>query len=191
MIIRSLLNLPIILTLACISLTSFANKNDSPHLDNEGYCVIDIPNDYERSYDQQKIIPVPDVKGHIIRIHEQSQKLKNTKLCNGENLVSATYYALTDYVDLTGSISGYAIFKTDKGDRIFIKATGIASKEAEGDLANNQTIGIVIGGTGSLASASGDYQYIGRHNRIKEKNITIINKLRYKIASDDNKKPVR
>ena len=114
------------------------------------------------------MIDVPDIKGHVIRIYKADQKMKNTKLCNGDSLVLSNWYPMTDYIDHDGSVSGYIIFNTEKGDQLFLKITGNAQKKVGEDLADDQYTGRIIGGTGSLVAAQGDYQCVSKFNRDKE-----------------------
>ena len=165
------------------------SEQKSPYVDAEGYCVVDIGSgNPQPKYVQQKAIDVPDIKGHVVRIHEVEQKIKNTKLCNGDSLISRSLYAMTDYIDHDGSFQGYGIFMTAKGDQLILKFTGNAQMKVGEDLADDQYTGRVIGGAGDLSAAEGDYQYVGKCNRDKEIIKLIMNKLRYKIVAKDAKK---
>ena len=186
--IRNCLKGLTILTLASVSLTSFATKSSSSYVDDEGYCVVNIHPSNKVKYVQQKVINVPDIKDHVLRIAEQEQKIVDTKLCNGDSLVLGRFVNMTDYIDHDGGEQGYDIFNTDKGDQLFIKYTANSQKMAGEDFADYQATGRIIGGTGSLAAAEGGSQTIGKFNRHKEIINTIIFKIRYKIVSEDTKK---
>ena len=189
MLEKSFLNMVSLLVIAASTGVAFAGSDQkSPHVDAEGYCVIDIdPSDPYR-YVQQKVIDVPDIKGHVVRILETEQKMKNMKLCNGDGLILKKAYAMTDYIDHDGSVSGYDIYTTEKGDQLILKFTGNSQKKVGEDLADSQQTGRFIGGTGALAAVDGDYQYVGKFNRDKEIIKPIMNKLRYKIIDKDAKK---
>ena len=189
MFVKSFFNVVSLLVIAGSTGVVFADSHQkSPYVDAEGYCVVDIYPSNPDKYVQQKMIDVPDIKGHVIRIHESEQKMKNTKLCNGDGLVLRNLYAATDYIDHDGSVSGYAIYTTEKGDQLFLKITGNAQKKVGEDLAYSQGTGRIIGGTGALIAVEGDYQYVGKFNRDKEIIQPIMNKLRYKIVDKDAKK---
>ena len=168
---------------------AFADSHQkSPYVDAEGYCVVDIHPSNQIKYVQQKVIDVPDIKGHVVRIYEIEQKMKNTKLCNGDGLILKKEYAMTDFIDHDGSVSGYIIFNTEKGDQLILKFTGNSQKKVGEDLADTQQTGRFIGGTGALAAVEGDYQLVGKFNRDKEIVQLIMYKLRYKIVDRDAKK---
>ena len=186
--IRNCLTGLTILTLAGVSLTSFAAKSSSSYIDDEGYCVVNIHPSNKIKYVRQDVINVPDIKDHVLRIHLSEQEISDTKLCNGDSLVSGRYSEMGDYIDHDGGAQGYNIFNTEKGDQLFVKYTANSQKMAGEDFADYQNTGRIIGGTGALAAAEGDTQYIGKFNRHKEIINTIIFKIRYKIASEDTKK---
>ena len=189
MFVKSFLNVVSLLAIAASTGVAFAgSEQKSPYVDAEGYCVVDIDSSNPYRYVQQRVIDVPDIKGHVIRIYKADQKMKNTKLCNGDSLVLSNWYAMTDYIDHDGSVSGYAIYTTEKGDQLFLKITGNAQKKVNEDSADGQVTGRVIGGTGSLSAAEGDYQSRAKFNRDKEIIKPIMNKLRYKIVDKDAKK---
>ena len=189
MFVKSFFNVVSLLVIAGSTGVAFAgSEQKSPYVDDEGYCVVDLNPSNPDKYVQQKMIDVPDIKGHVIRIHESEQKMKNTKLCNGDGLVLRNLYAATDYIDHDGSVSGYAIYTTEKGDQLFLKITGNAQKKVNEDSADGQVTGRVIGGTGSLSAAEGDYQSRAKFNRDKEIIKPIMNQLRYKIVDRDAKK---
>ncbi len=120
MFVKSFLNVVSLLVIAGSTGVVFAgSEQKSPYVDDEGYCVVDIYPSNPDKYVQQKMIDVPDIKGHVIRIHESEQKMKNTKLCNGDGLVLRKLYAATDYIDHDGSVSGYAIYPRKKGISCF------------------------------------------------------------------------
>ena len=186
MLEKSFLNVVSLLVIALSTGVVFADSEQkSPYVDDDGYCVIDLnPSNLPR-YVQQKVIDVPDIKGHVVRIYEVEQKIKNTKLCNGDSLVLVHWYGMRDYIDHGGSISGYDIYTTEKGDQLFFKITGNSQKKAGEDLADEQVTGRIIGGTGALIAVEGDYQEEGKHNRHKK---LIKQRLRYKIVDKDAKK---
>ena len=189
MFIKSVLNVVSLLVIAGGARVAFAgSEQKSPYVDAEGYCVVDIDSSNPYRYVQQRVIDVPDIKGHVIRIYKADQKMKNTKLCNGDSLVLNNWYAMTDYIDNDGSSSGYIIFNTEKGDQLFLKITGNSQKKVGEDLSDIQAVGRIIGGYGDLSAAEGDYQYVGKFNRDKEIIQPIMNKLRYKIVDKDAKK---
>ena len=189
MFVKSFLNVVSLLVIAGSTVVAFAgSEQKSPYVDVEGYCVVDIHPSNPRNYVQQKVIDVPDIKGHVIRIVEIEQKMKNTKLCNGDGLVLKKVYAMTDFIDHDGNRSGYLIFSTAKGDQLFLKVTANSQKKVGEDLADGQETGRVIGGTGALVAAEGDYQSITKFNRDKGIIKPIMNKLRYKIVDKDVKK---
>ena len=190
MFVKSFLNVVSLLAIAGSTGVAFAGSEEkSPYVDAEGYCVVDIdPSNPQPKYVQQMVIDVPDIKGHVIRIHESEQKIKNTQLCNGDSLVLLHWYAMTDYIDHDGSFQGYGVFMTAKGDQLFLKITGNAQKEVDEDSADGQITGRIIGGTGALAAVEGDYQYVGKFNRDKGIIKPTMDKLRYKIVAKDAKK---
>ncbi len=189
MFVKSFLNVVSLLVIAGSTGVVFADSHQkSPYVDAEGYCVVDIHPSNQLNYVQQKVIDVPDIKGHVVRIFEAEQKMKNTKLCNGDGLVLKKVYAMTDYIGHDGSVSGYAIYTTEKGDQLFLKVTANSQKKVGEDFADNQLTGRVIGGTGDLAAVEGDYQYIAKFNRDKEIIKPIMEKLRYKIVAKGAKK---
>ena len=178
-----------LLVIAASTGVAFAGSDQkSPYVDAEGYCVVDIDSSNPQRYVQQKVIDVPDIKGHVVRILETEQKMKNMKLCNGDGLILKKAYAMTDYIDNDGSSSGYIIFNTEKGDQLFLKITGNSQKKVGEDLPDDQSTGRIIGGTGALVALEGDYQFVGKFNRNKGMIQPIINKLRYKIVAKDAKK---
>ena len=134
------------------------------------------------------VIDVPDIKGHVVRIYEIEQKMKNSKLCNGDSFVSRRLYGMADFIDHDGSDSGYFILRTTKGDQLILKFTGNSQKKVGEGLADDQSTARIIGGTGALVAVEGDYQYVGNFNRDKEIIKPIMNKLRYKIVAKDVKK---
>ena len=189
MFVKSFFNVVSLLVIAGSTGVAFADSHQkSPYVDDEGYCVVDIDSSNPYRYVQQRVIDVPDIKGHVIRIYKADQKMKNTKLCNGDSLVLSNWYAMTDYIDHDGSQSAYSIFTTAKGDQLFLKITGNAQKKVNEDSADGQGTGRVIGGTGSLSAVEGDYQYVGKFNRDKEIIKPIMEKLRYKIVAKGAKK---
>ena len=189
MFVKSFFNVVSLLVIAASTGVAFAgSEQKSPYVDAEGYCVVDIDSSNPYRYVQQRVIDVPDIKGHVIRIYKADQKMKNTKLCNGDSLVLSNLYAMTDYIDHDGSQSAYIIFNTEKGDQLFLKFTGNSQRKEGEDLADNQQTGRFIGGTGALAAVEGDYQYIAKFNRDKEIIKPIMEKLRYKIVDKDAKK---
>ena len=189
MLVKSFLNVVSLLVIAGSTGVAFAgSEQKSPYVDAEGYCVVDIDPSNQVKYVQQKVIDVPDIKGHVVRIYEIEQKMKNTKLCNGDGLILKKEYAMTDFIDHDGSVSGYIIFNTEKGDQLILKFTGNSQKKVGEDLADDQYTGRVIGGVGDLSAVEGDYQYTSKFNRDKEIIKPIMNKLRYKIVDKDAKK---
>ena len=190
MFVKNLLNVVSLLVIAGGTGVAFAgSEQKSPYVDAEGYCVVDIGSgNPQPKYVQQKVIDVPDIKGHVIRIVEIEQKMKNTKLCNGDGLVLKKVYAMTDFIDHDGSRSGYLIFSTAKGDQLFLKVTANSQKKVGEDLADGQETGRVIGGTGALVAAEGDYQSITKFNRNKGVIQPIMKKLRYKIVDKGARK---
>ena len=190
MFVKSFLNVVSLLAIAASTGVAFAGSDQkSPYVDDEGYCVVDIDSSNPQpQYVQQKVIDVPDIKGHVIRILETEQKISDTKLCNGDSLISRSLYAMTDYIDHDGSVFGYLIFSTEKGDQLFLKINSNSQKKAGEDLAHSQATGRIIGGTGALVAVEGDYQYTSKFNRNKEIAQLIMNKLRYKIVDKDAKK---
>lgn len=172
-----------------ISITSCANnKASSSYVDDDGYCVVSINPSNPIKYIQQQAINVPDIQGHALRVNKSEQKITDTLLCNGDSLTSSEAYGMTDNIDHDGFGSGYVIFTTTKGDKIFLNVSGNSQKAVGEDLADTQSTGRIIGGTGNLAAAEGDYQYIGKFNRQKEVIQPVTNILRYKIAGKDFKK---
>ena len=189
MFVKSFLNVVSLLVIAASTGVVFADSHQkSPYVDAEGYCVVDIDPSNPEKYVQQKVIDVPDIKGHVVRIYESEQKIKNTQLCNGDSLISRRSYYMTDFIDYDGSASGYIIFNTEKGDQFFLKVTGNSQKKVGEDLADGQATGRIIGGTGALVAAEGDYQSITKFNRNKGVIQPIMKKLRYKIVAKDAKK---
>ena len=187
MLEKSFLNMASLLVIA--GGTGVASDQKSPYVDAEGYCVVDIGSgNPQPKYVQQKVIGVPDIKGHVIRVFEAEQKIKNTQLCNGDSLVSSYWYVMADCIDHDGSASGYHIYSTAKGDQLILKFTGNSQRKVDEDLADGQATGRIIGGTGALIAVEGDYQYVGKFNRDKEIIQPIMNKLRYKIVDKDAKK---
>ena len=178
-----------LLVLAGSTGVAFADSHQkSRYVDAEGYCVVDIDPSNPEKYVQQKVIDVPDIKGHVVRIYEIEQKMKNTKLCNGDGLILKKEYAMTDFIDHDGSVSGYIIFNTEKGDQLILKFTGNSQKKVGEDLADDQYTGRVIGGVGDLSAVEGDYQYTSKFNRNKGVIQPIMNKLRYKIVDKGARK---
>ena len=189
MFIKSVLNVVSLLVIAGSTGVAFADSHQkSPYVDAEGYCVVDINLKNQMKYVQQEEISVPDIEGHVVRVIEQEQKIKNTKLCNGDGLVLRRAYAMTDYIDHDGSVFGYLIFSTEKGDQLFLKINSNSQKKAGEDLAHAQATGRIVGGTGALVAVEGDYQYTSKFNRNKGVIQPIMNKLRYKIVAKDAKK---
>ena len=187
MFVKSFLNMVSLLVIAASTGVAFAGSGQkSPYVDAEGYCVVDIhPSNPQPKYVQQKVIDVPDIKGHVIRIVEIEQKIKNIKLCNGDSLISRRSYYMTDFIGDDGGDSGYFILRTMKGDQLFLKITGNAQKKVGEDLADYQATGRIIGGT---VAVEGDYQYTSKFNRNKGVIQPIMSKLRYKIVAKDAKK---
>ena len=189
MFVKSFLNVVSLLAIVSSTGVAFAgSEQKSPYVDDEGYCVVDIAPSNPEKYVQQKVIDVPDIKGHVIRIFETEQKISDTKLCNGDSLILKKAYAMTDYIDHDGSVFGYLIFSTEKGDQLFLKINSNSQKKAGEDLAHAQATGRIVGGTGALVAVEGDYQYTSKFNRDKEIIKPIMNKLRYKIVDKDAKK---
>ncbi len=190
MLVKSVLNVVSLLVIAGGARVAFAgSEKKSPYVDAEGYCVVDIDSSNPpQKYVQQMAIDVPDIKGHVVHIFETEQKIKNTKLCNGDSLISRRSYYMADFIDHDGSASGYLIFSTAKGDQLFLKVTGNSQRKVDEDLADGQATGRIIGGTGALVAAEGDYQSITKFNRNKGVIQPIMKKLRYKIVDKDAKK---
>ena len=189
MFVKSFLNVVSLLAIVSSTGVAFAgSEQKSPYVDDEGYCVVDIAPSNPEKYVQQKVIDVPDIKGHVIRIFETEQIISDTKLCNGDSFVSRRLYGMADYIDHDGSMSGYYVYSTEKGDQLFLKVTANSQKKAGEDLSDAQGTGRIIGGTGALAAVEGDYQYIAKFNRDKEIIKPIMEKLRYKIVDKDAKK---
>ncbi|MEC8882092.1 MAG: hypothetical protein VX737_02265 [Pseudomonadota bacterium] len=114
--------------------------------------MVDIHPSNPEKYVQQKVIDVPDIKGHVIRILETEQKISDTKLCNGDSLVLKEVYAMADYIDHDGSFLGYLIYNTEKGDRLFLKITANSQKKVGEDLSDIQAVGRILGGYGDLSA---------------------------------------
>lgn len=55
---------------------------------------------------------------------------------------------MTDDIDHDGSLSGYYIYSTAKGDQLILKVSGNSQKKAGEDLAYHQETGRIISGTG-------------------------------------------
>ena len=102
-------------------------------------------------------------------------------LCDGNSLVKINTYARTDYVGGDGSNQGYMILTTKSGDQMFLQYSGNSQLKTGEKLADNQSTGRFIGGTGALASVEGDYQSLGKMNRKKAIFNGIIDKIRYKV----------
>ena len=189
MLVKSFFNVVSLLAIAASTGVAFAgSEKKSPYVDDEGYCVVDIAPSNPSRYVQQKVIDVPDIKGHVVLVEENEQKIKYTKLCNGDSLVLSNGYNMTDYIDEDGSVSGYRIFSTEKGDQLFFKVTANSQKKLGEDLSDYQSTGRIIGGTGALVAAEGDYQSIAKFNRNRGVIQPIMKKLRYKIVAKDAKK---
>ena len=189
MFIKSVLNAVSLLVIAVSTGVVFADSHQkSPYVDAEGYCVVDIGSGNPRNYVQQKEIDVPDIKGHVVSIFETEQKISDTKLCNGDSLISRRSYHMADCIDHDGSASGYYIFGTANGDQLFLKVTGNSQRKVDEDLADGQATGRIIGGTGALVAAEGDCQSITKFNVNRGVIQPIMNKLRYKIVDKDAKK---
>ena len=189
MFVKSFLNVVSLLAIAASTGVAFAGSDQkSPYVDDEGYCVVDIDPSNQVKYVQQKVIDVPDIKGHVVRIFEVEQKMKNTKLCNGDGLVLRRQYSMTDYIGHDGSLSGYYVYSTEKGDQLFLKVTANSQKKVGEDLSDYQSTGRIIGGAGALAAVEGDYQALAKFNRDKGIIKPIMEKLRYKIVAKDAKK---
>ncbi len=189
MFVKSFLNMASLLVIAGSTGVVFAgSEQKSPYVDDEGYCVVDIHPSNLQKYVQQKVIDVPDTRGHEISVFKVEQKISDTKLCHDDSLVLVTWYGMTDYVDHDGTHQGYGVFMTEKGDQVFVKFTGNSQMKEGEDLAKDQSTGRIIGGVGALSAAEGNYQYLDRFNRHKEIIKPVMDKLRYKIVAKDAKK---
>lgn len=150
--------------------------------DVDGFCVVDIAPESEKTYVRQENLTVPDLQPqHHLRIAETEQTMTNTTLCNGDKLVSKKAYFMFDNRVLDGIGMGYNIYITDKGDHIIIKTNSNAKQKQEDEFSTKQTIGVIVGGTGAYAGASGDYQSISHDNRFKNLVKTVEQRLRIKM----------
>ncbi len=142
-------------------------------------CVVEIKDDIDKKYVQQKVIAIPDQSSnHDLRLGETYQQIKNVPLCNGDLLVAKKSYFMQDTQLLDGSGLGYNIYITDKGDEIVIKTSGTAVQKKDGSpVSHKVTIGQVISGTGPYEGAQGTYRSIGEENRFKNTTKTVVQKL--------------
>ncbi|MEJ6540286.1 MAG: hypothetical protein QNL94_07840 [Halioglobus sp.] len=178
-----------ILLLASVCLSSFADKAfSSAYIDSAGYCVVSIPTKEPSKYTEQNIIQVPDIKGHILRSRKTRQQIANSPLCHDDTLVLRETYGISDYIDHDGFSSGYTVFTTGKGEKIFVKWGMNSQKEKGKDLASYQATGRILGGTGNYSAAKGTYQSKGYFDMQKE--LINVNRilLRYKISIEAPKK---
>ena len=189
MFVKSVLNMVSLLVIAGSIGVAFAgSEQKSPYVDVEGYCVVDINLKNQMKFVQQEEISVPDIKGHVVRVFEVQQKISDAKLCNGDSLISRSLYGMTDDIDHDGSLSGYYIYSTAKGDQLFLKVSGNSQKKAGEDLADYQATGRIIGGTGALSGVEGDYQSLAKFNRNKETIKISAHRLRYKSVEKNSEK---
>lgn len=153
---------------------------------NPDACVVEIKEDADKKYVQQKVIAVPDMVNHDLRVAETYQTIKNVPLCNGDLLVAKKAYFIQDAHLLDGSGMGYNIYITDKGDEIIIKTSSTAAQKQDGSpVSHKVTIGQVMSGTGVYKHAHGSYRSIGEDNRFKNTTKTVKQTLILVIPTED------
>ena len=150
--------------------------------------MVDVITGSEMKKIHKKEIDVPDIKGHVLRVFEIYEKIVDTKLCNGDSLVSRRSYASTDDIDHDGRLSGYDIYTSAKGDQLFVEVTATAQRRPGEELSTHQGIGRIVGGLGYFEGFSGDYQDVIQFNNDKKVSIRSTQTLRYKIEDKDAKK---
>ena len=161
-------------SLLLLSTSCFAvSKISNPYTDANGYCVVDIDINHDAKYVQEKIINVPDIDNHILRIVEIERQNLKTKMCNDDTIISINSYLTTDLISHDGTESGYSIAKTKNGDSIIIQNKANNLKKDIEEHANAQIIGRIIGGTGRLSKATGTLQASVKFNRMGEKIIKV------------------
>ncbi len=154
----------------------------SPYVDSEGFCVVEIHPSNPKKYIQQKVIDVPDISGHVVRLFHVEQTIKDTPLCHGDSLISMQMYGMTDYIDHDGSASGYVIYTSQQGHKLSLKFSANSQMKPGSPLADYQLVGRVIGGEGTFSAVKGDLQVITKFNRHDGVIVPVVNRLRYKIA---------
>ena len=156
------------LLLLCTGCFASSDTN-TPYTDANGYCVVDVNISNDGKYVQEKIINVPDIENHVLRVVEISYPNLQTKMCNGNTIVDIDSYYKTDYIDHDGPFSGYSIVKTKNGDSFVLNSKGNSMKKDTEKFASAQMTGRIISGTGSLSKATGTLQASIQFNRMGDK----------------------
>lgn len=129
-------------------------------------CRINFGSGQTKQYIDQKTMTVPDQHAvHDLRLGHTEQKITDATPCLDQRIVKKNAYFMIDNVDLDGSGSGYNIFETQKGDKVFVKTTAVGIRRPGDDFTSKVTVGLVTGGTGIFEGATGEYKSQGHDNR--------------------------
>lgn len=111
------------------------------------------------TYTEQHVLNVGDVPGHQIRIYELRRTFPNDEPnCEGRVRKEMWVRGYSDYINLSGQTSGYAVTIFDNGDKIFSSYSGTSQTEliAGGKKRSIYTAtAIYTGGTGQYKGIRG------------------------------------
>ena len=111
----------------------------------------------EVKYKEQKSIKVDDIDGHFIRIFKTETNHKNpSKNCEGLTIIKTEFYGISDYINKSGTVTGYSIGTYDDGSKIFSYLNGIS--QTPKDQSQNGFVSLTIkitGGAGQYKGVTG------------------------------------
>lgn len=129
-------------------------------------CRINFGSGQTKQYIEQKTMTVPDQHAvHDLRLGHTEQKITDATPCLDQRLMKKNAYFMVDNIDLDGYGTGYNIFETQKGDKIFVKTSAVGIRRPGDDFTSKMTVGVITGGTGIFTGASGQYKAQGHDNR--------------------------
>ena len=163
----------------CLSLSAFA----APSSDKQ-FCVVSLQG--TSSLQNTRKMQIPGLEDHFLELSQYKMPLttKSTqgKACLDVEFIEATGIFTTDDVDHEGSLSGYLILATKKGDQLIFKAEGSSFKTHLSDDANYIMIGKVQTGTGDLKNVQGNFRRKGTFNEANKKHSSDLFEVRYRVA---------
>jgi len=111
-------------------------------------------------YVQQHIIDVDDVAGHQIRILEIQRTYEPDKqpVVDGEHITEMWVRSFSNYTGGIGPTWGYTTWLTEKGNKIFVEASGTSESQVSQTGSKSGTYhgaSRIVGGTGRFAKIRG------------------------------------
>ena len=113
-------------------------------------------------YTQQHVLEVGDVAGHQIRIYELHRTFPNDPpVINGIKVKESWGRNISDYTNLNGPGTVYAVYVMENGDKFFTRGTLVAQSSQNSDGSRKSTattVGTITGGTGKFAGMTGTFR---------------------------------